>query len=102
MEDTDPDLVEEERGCPAARCRECGVITHECSITAGVWTEPYPEHRKGCSKPFGRLHLLEIVKDQAPELMEISFGKMLERRMESWELDLATTMLLGYLERRDD
>lgn len=42
---------------PAARCRECGVITWEVSLARGRRRVETPRHSKGCSQPLGRIDL---------------------------------------------
>ncbi len=92
-------LEESTRVCIAARCRECGTVTHKCSIAAGVKVLQ-AIHLKGCSEPPGRLQLRLIVEDQVPELMKTDFGRTLLKTMGSWEVEQAVTALAGYLERK--
>lgn len=42
---------------PAARCRRCGVVTWELSISKGMRRPPRMKHHKGCRKPVGRIDL---------------------------------------------
>lgn len=44
---------------PAARCRECGVVTWKVSMAQGTKRVEDAEHVDGCSQPPGRLDLRE-------------------------------------------
>ena len=50
-------LEDEELTVPAARCRGCGALTHQCSLLEGIKAVKTPQHHKGCRKPPGRTHL---------------------------------------------
>lgn len=57
-------MTDEERNeyVPAARCRGCGVVTWEVSVTFG-YRRTAAVHEPGCSAPAGRLDLLQQVND---------------------------------------
>ena len=42
---------------PAARCKECGVVTWEVSLARGRREVEAPRHEEGCAAPLGRLDL---------------------------------------------
>ncbi len=42
---------------PAARCKECGVITWEVSLARGRRRVEAPQHGSECAQPLGRLDL---------------------------------------------
>lgn len=46
-------VSERKRWVPAARCRECGVITWKLSLSGGRRRTGFA-HRDGCSEPPGR------------------------------------------------
>ncbi len=48
---------EHKKWYPAARCRECNVITWEVSLARGRRKVEAPKHREDCSVPLGRLDL---------------------------------------------
>lgn len=50
---------EQEKTMPAARCRECKNVTWTVSIADGLTCRG--KHKKGCSKPPGRLDLLRKI-----------------------------------------
>jgi len=49
--------AEMEAMVPAARCRQCGVITWTVSLVEGV-VRSHKDHTRWCDKPAGRMDLL--------------------------------------------
>lgn len=105
------------REYPAARCRGCGVITHTCRVGGGMrprvckqapdrdkelhldtgWKLVDARHERGCAQPVGRLSLLRMLRDQAPERTDLE--ELLCRPVfEDVCLEMAAEELATYLQ----
>lgn len=94
-------------------CRRCTLRGIECMHGARLkhdrdqeyhlddgWRLGTVKHARGCSRPPGRLDLLLMMRDQAPELADTALGARLQRFMMDGEVEAAAAELLEYLENR--
>ena len=95
MDYSEPGISDAEarRMVAAARCRDCGCITHTCSLLRGICSLPRQKHAAGCSRPPGRLVLLAL----APA----HWVEQLRRTMGDEELEAAADAMLAELGEDD-
>jgi len=96
---------------PAARCRECGALTHTCCLAPqgayartyldGVRRLPKPKHAKGCSMPPGRLHLRELAY-QMPSGRKDAWLDRIRRCMDDYEVRQMLEQMLLEIETSND